>query len=70
MLRLTIHPNARKEILRRLLELNHKIHEEEVKTGLWDKKRTNKKKSNKSKSNGNHINEPEEGYGTLFDSLS
>lgn len=36
--RYTIHPNARKEVLKRLLELNHKIHEEEVKAGLWDKK--------------------------------
>jgi len=29
--RYTIHPDARKEVLRRLLELNHKIHEEELK---------------------------------------
>src|SRR3990172_9737820 len=29
--RFTISPDARKEILKRLLELNHKIHEEEVK---------------------------------------
>lgn len=36
--RYTIHPDARKEVLKRLLELNHKIHEEEVKTGLWEKK--------------------------------
>lgn len=28
--RLTIQPDARKEVLKRLLELNHKIHEEEV----------------------------------------
>ena len=28
--RYTIHPEARKEVLKRLLELNHKIHEEEV----------------------------------------
>lgn len=35
--RFTIHPNARKEELKRLLELNHKIHEEEVENGLWDK---------------------------------
>jgi hypothetical protein len=27
--RFTIHPDARKEVLKRLLELNHKIHEEE-----------------------------------------
>lgn len=28
-IRFTIHPDARKEVLKRLLELNHKIHEEE-----------------------------------------
>ena len=38
---------ARKEILKRLLELNHKIHGEEVAKGLWEKK-TSKKKSNRS----------------------
>lgn len=43
-IRFTIHPDARKEILKRLLELNHKIHEEEVKAGLWDKKTTKTKK--------------------------
>ena len=37
-IRFTIHPEARREILKRLLELNHKIHEEELKAGLWDKK--------------------------------
>ena len=37
--RYTISPEARKEVLKRLLELNHKIHEEEVKAGLWDKKK-------------------------------
>ena len=37
--RFTIHPDARKEVLKRLLELNHKIHEEEVKAGLWAKKK-------------------------------
>ena len=36
--RFTIHPDARKEVLKRLLELNHKIHEEEVAAGLFDKK--------------------------------
>ena len=43
--RYTISPEARKEILKRLLELNHKIHEEEVKAGLWEKKGNAKKKS-------------------------
>jgi len=65
-MRFTIHPDARKEVLKRLLELNHKIHEEEVKEGLWDKK-TGTKKSEKEKSTGDQVNEPEEGYGGLFD---
>jgi hypothetical protein len=48
--RYTIHPEARKEILKRLLELNHKIHAEEVAAGLWEKKKiTGKKKESKSK---------------------
>ena len=48
--RYTISPEARKEILKRLLELNHKIHEEEVKAGLWEKKG---KKGNKTNSVNN-----------------
>jgi hypothetical protein len=32
--RYTIHPEARKEILKRLLELNHQYYEEEIKQGL------------------------------------
>jgi hypothetical protein len=35
--RYTIFPEARKELLKRLLELNHKIHAEEVADGLWEK---------------------------------
>lgn len=46
--RFTIHPDARKEILKRLLELNQKIHDEEVKAGLWDKKKNKKTKSDES----------------------
>jgi methylase of polypeptide subunit release factors len=38
--RFTIHPDARKDVLKRLLELNHKIHEEEKARGLLDKKKT------------------------------
>jgi hypothetical protein len=64
--RFTIHPDARKELLKRLLDLNHKIHEEEVKAGLWDKK-TGTKKAVKGKATGDQVNEPEEGYGGLFD---
>jgi predicted transcriptional regulator len=44
-IRFTIHPDARKEILKRLLELNHKIREDEVKQGLWNKKRWPKKRT-------------------------
>jgi methylase of polypeptide subunit release factors len=46
-IRFTIHPDARKEVLKRLLELNHKIHEEEVAAGLFDKKRSAKPKKKK-----------------------
>ncbi len=55
-IRFTIHPDARKEVLKRLLELNHKIHEEEKADGLFDKKKTVSKKSNV-------VNEPQAGYG-------
>jgi len=66
-IRYTIHPDARKEILKRLLELNHKIHEEEVKAGLWDKKQQAKeKKYKKSKSSPDTANEEQPGYGDLF----
>jgi hypothetical protein len=68
--RYTIHPDARREVLKRLLELNHIIHEEEVKAGLWDKKSSSKKTSKKyknSNSKSSSANEPEEGYGDLFD---
>jgi hypothetical protein len=60
--RFTIHPEARKEILKRLLELNHKIHQEEVEAGLWDKKKVGSKKVM-----GGEVGEKEVGYGGLFD---
>ncbi len=41
--RYTISPEVRKEILKRLLELNHKIHAEEVASGLWEKGKGKKK---------------------------
>jgi hypothetical protein len=63
--RFTIHPDARREILKRLLELNHKIHEEEVAAGLWDKK-GGSKKSKKSISETGSVEDPEGGYGGLF----
>ena len=43
-IRYTISPETRKEVLHRLLLLNHKIYDEEVKAGLWDKKKTTGKK--------------------------
>jgi len=58
--RYTISSEARKEILKRLLELNHKIHEEEVKAGLWDKKgKKTKGKSSKVKEPGINYNQEE-----------
>ena len=63
--RYTIHPDARKEILKRLLDLNHKIHEEEVKAGLWDMKPSKEYKQKKKKSD--QVKDEEKGYGGLFD---
>jgi len=63
--RYTIHPDARKEILKRLLELNHKIHEEEVAAGLWEKKKPKEYKTKTSKTP--EVKEPDGGYGDLFD---
>lgn len=60
--RYTIHPEARKEVLKRLLELNHKIHEEEVAAGLWEKNKPAKKEK-VVKKKGNVVNEPGEKYG-------
>jgi hypothetical protein len=48
--RYTIHPDARKEILRRLLLLNHQIHAQELAAGLLEKKKpTTKRKTRKTK---------------------
>jgi hypothetical protein len=48
--RFTIHPDARREILKRLLLLNHRRHAEEVEAGLHDKKKTATKKKSTAKS--------------------
>jgi len=68
--RYTIHPDARKEVLKRLLELNHKIHEEEVKAGLWDKKGKNGKGGRGGNGTNNNSNDdddiPDEELGGLF----
>lgn len=61
--RFTIHPDARKEVLKRLLELNHKIHEEEVEKGLWDKKVGKKDGYIKSNNKVAEVNETEIDYG-------
>jgi len=48
--RYTISPDARKEVLKRRLRLNHEIHEQEVKAGLHVKgKRKKKQKADTSK---------------------
>lgn len=65
-IRYIFNSDTRKEILQRLLELNHKIHEEEVKAGLWDKK-SGSKSTKRSKTKTDQVNEPEGGYGGLFD---
>jgi hypothetical protein len=47
--RYTIHPEARKEVLKRLLQLNHERYAEEVAAGLHDKKKASKKSVEKKK---------------------
>jgi len=59
-IRFTIHPDARKEILKRLLELNFKIHEEEVSAGLWDNKKSKKEVDEEKQE------DTEKGIGGLF----
>ncbi|HRP90952.1 MAG TPA: hypothetical protein PKX92_13055 [Edaphocola sp.] len=65
-IRFTIHPDARKEVLKRLLELNHKIHEEEVKAGLWEKKGKKGRKSYEALNETSIFEEPDENLGGLF----
>jgi len=50
--RYTISPEARKEVLKRLLKLNHEIHEQEVKEGLDKKNKQREKAKNKIWSDG------------------
>ena len=54
-IRYTVSPEARKKILKRLLELNHHIHEQEVKAGLFNKKsaKTTSEPKKKGKENQN-----------------
>ena len=65
--RYTIHPDARREVLKRLLDLNHKIHDEEMAAGLWDKKTTKPKSYKTHTSESNLVKEKEIGFGDLFD---
>jgi hypothetical protein len=62
--RYTIHPEARREVLKRLLELNHRVYAEEVARGLHGKK------GNKKKVSGEVEKDREHGYtgeqGQLF----
>lgn len=44
-IRFTISPDARREVFKRLLKLNHEIREQEEKAGLWDKKKVAKPKA-------------------------
>lgn len=63
--RYTIHPEARREVLKRLLELNHQIYADEVARGLHDKgKKTNKKSASDAEESS--INYPGE-QGKLFE---
>ena len=59
--RYTISPEARKEVLKRLLLLNHEIYEEEVKQGLHGKKKSPKAAEKKKP---NIVNDP--GQESLF----
>ena len=47
--RFTIHPDARREVLKRLLELNHKIHAEEVAQQAANPSTTKSRKPRKPK---------------------
>jgi type I restriction-modification system DNA methylase subunit len=60
--RYTIHPEARKEILKRLLQLNHERYAEEVAAGLHDKKGAKKE----SKATKEKVAKTEDGP-SLFD---
>lgn len=63
-IRFTIHPDASRELLKRLLELNHKIHEQEVQQGLFEKTKSTSGKVRTKKSETNP--EPDEGSLNLF----
>lgn len=63
--RYTISEPARREVLQRLLKLNHERYEEEVKQGLHDKKKKAKKKAAPKKKTAKVT--PKQAVRTLFD---
>lgn len=60
--RYTIHPEARKEVLKRLLQLNHERYAEEVAAGLHDKKGAKKESKEKKGKSSNKVEEPPADY--------
>ena len=60
--RYTIHPEARKEVLKRLLQLNHERYAEEVTAGLHDKKGGKKDTKDKNGKSSNKVEEPQADY--------
>ena len=66
-IRYTIHPDARKEILKRLLLLNHEIYAKEVEQGLH-KKKGGKKNTAKAELPHSEVKETQvqRGQGELF----
>jgi len=67
-IRYTIHPDARREILKRLLELNHEVHEKEIANGLWEKK-VSPNRNNSLKKNIKSLKETQSHYGQFFDDI-
>jgi len=63
-LRFTISPDARREILQRLLKLNHERHAEEAAAGLHDKKPKASASRVKKKKLADEVNESEAPYVT------
>lgn len=59
--RYTIHPEARREVLKRLLELNHRVYAEEMARGLHDKKGNKKKVSPDAEAGGEESYPGEQG---------
>jgi hypothetical protein len=64
--RYTIHPDARREVLKRLLELNHQIYAEEVAQGLHEKGKGKKKATEASNDEEERVNYPGE-QGKMFE---